>query len=305
MLLHVVGYSIVRLCFAEIFSVLVDDVPGARSLAMSPEGTLFVGSKDAGKVYAVTGISQGVPRTVTIARGLDQPNGVAFRDGALYVAEISRITRFDEIQSRLSNPPQGVVITASYPKDKWHGWKFIAFGPDGKLYVPVGAPCNVCNREKDPEPYASITRIAARGVRNTVGFDWHPETKELWFTDNGRDLLGDNAPPDELNHVTKVRQHFGFPYCHGRGIRDPEFGAEKACGPGGEFTQPEQLLGPHVAALGMRFYTGKMFPKEYRNQVFLQSMVPGIGASPSVIGFRSYVSQAVDPLSTRFLLKDG
>lgn len=260
-------------------SVLVDDVPGARSLTMSPEGTLFVGSKDEGKVYAVSGIAAGAPKTTVIARGLKQPNGVAFRDGALYVAEISRITRFDAIQAHLADPPKGVVVNADYPKDAWHGWKFIAFGPDGKLYIPIGAPCNVCNREKDPEPYASITRInpangsgmeiVARGVRNTVGFDWHPETKELWFTDNGRDMLGEDIPPDELNHVTKTGQHFGFPYCHGKGVKDPEFAADKSCGTDGEFTQPVQALGPHVAALGMRFYTGKMFPQEYKHQVFI------------------------------------
>jgi glucose/arabinose dehydrogenase len=196
------------------------------------------------------------------------------REGALYVAEIGRILRFPDIEARLETPPEPEVVTGAYPEDRSHGWKFIAFGPDGLLYVPVGAPCNVCAPE---EPiYASITRIRpegsapeifARGIRNTVGFDWHPETGELWFTDNGRDWLGDDQPPDELNRAPEPGMHFGFPHCHAAGIPDPEHGGPAH--PCDRFTPPVQVLGPHVAALGMRFYTGEQFPEEYRNQIFI------------------------------------
>jgi len=199
--------------------------------------------------------------------------GVAYRDGALYVSAVNRILRFDDIERKLDSPPPPVVVTDAYPTDGHHGWKFIAFGPDGKLYVPVGAPCNVC--EPDAAKYAIITRInadgsgreiVARGVRNSVGFDWNPQTKDLWFTDNGRDALGDDVPPDELNHVTATGGNFGYPYCHAGTIADPEFGSKHACS---EFIAPAQRLGPHVAALGMRFYTGTQFPAAYRNQIFI------------------------------------
>lgn len=216
---------------------------------------------------------QRADEVITLARGLNMPNGVSFRDGALYVAEVNRVLCFDAIEARLTNPPAPVIVNDSFPKDRSHGWKFIRFGPDGLLYVPVGAPCNIC--EPDPNRYAAITRMRpdgsgletfARGVRNTVGFDWHPETKDLWFTDNGRDRLGDDVPPDELNHAPRAGLHFGYPYCHGGDFRDPEFGAKRACA---DFIPPVQKLGPHVAALGMRFYTGEMFPPEYRKQVFI------------------------------------
>jgi len=208
-----------------------------------------------------------------IASGLKLPVGVAFRDGALYVSAVDRILRYDGIEGRLDNPPSPVVVSEAFPTDAHHGRKFIAFGPDGKLYVPVGAPCNIC--APDPESYTIITRmnkdgsgleIVARGVRNSVGFAWHPVTGDLWFTDNGRDLMGDDVPPDELNRVTRPGQNFGYPYCHGGTIPDPEYGKRHPCS---EFVAPVQLLGPHVAALGMRFYTGTQFPATYRNQVFI------------------------------------
>ena len=210
-------------------------------------------------------------QTLQLASGLNSPNGVAFRGGALYVAEISRILRYDAIESRLDSPPQPVVVTAALPTDTSHGWKFIRFGPDGRLYVPVGAPCNICNRA---DPYASILRldengvyeVVARGVRNTVGFDWHPGTGQLWFTENGRDWLGDDVPPDELNVLTSNGQHFGYPFCHGGDIADPTYGSQRSCS---EFRTPIQKLGPHVAALGMRFYSGDMFPQRYRGQIFI------------------------------------
>ncbi len=255
-------------------SLYAGNVPGARSMTLSPNGTLFVGSRGAGTVYAVVDRDRdsNAALVLTIARGLTMPNGVAFRDGALYVAEVNRVLRYDNIESRLTNPPPPVVVTDGFPRDRHHGWKFIRFGPDGLLYVPVGAPCNICERE---DPYATITRmkadgtgleVYARGVRNSVGFDWHPQTRELWFTDNGRDWLGDDQPPDELNHAPRKGLDFGFPYCHGRRIPDPEFGTKRRCR---EFAPPAWELGPHVAALGMRFYTGAMFPPEYRNQIFI------------------------------------
>ena len=252
-----------------------ENVPGARSLALSPAGTLFVGTRDVGKVYAVQDTDDDFrgDRVRVLASGLDMPNGVAFHDGDLYVAEVSRVLRFASIEQSLTKPPQPEVITADYPDDAHHGWKFIAFGPDGWLYVPVGAPCNVCLPEA--ESYASITRldprtgvreIFARGVRNTVGFDWNPATGSLWFTDNGRDWMGDDFPPDELNRAPRAGLHFGFPFCHGREIADPEYGSERDCA---ELTPPLLELGPHVAALGMRFYTGHQFPEHYRGGIFI------------------------------------
>ncbi len=256
-------------------SVYAGNIPNARSMVLSPKGVLFVGNRSGDKVYAVVDRNndQKADETFVIASGLNMPNGVAFRNGSLYVAEVNRVLRFDNIEENLKTPPKPVVVYDKYPTDRWHGWKFIAFGPDDKLYVPVGAPCNVC--EKEDERYASITRmnpdgsgveVFAHGVRNTVGFAWHPETKEIWFTDNGRDLMGDDVPPDELNHAPRKGMHFGFPYYHGKDIPDPEFGKKRKVS---EFVPPVQELGPHVASLGMRFYTGNMFPKEYKNQIFI------------------------------------
>lgn len=248
-------------------------IKNARSLAQSDAGVIFVGNRSEDKVYALVDNDSDykADEKIVIAEGLNMPNGVAFKDGALYVTELSRVLRFDNIDERLKNPPEPVVVYDGFPGDTHHGWKFTAFGPDGKLYVPVGAPCNVCERG---DPYASITRInpdgtgfeiIARGVRNTVGFDWHPETGVLWFTDNGRDWMGDDKPPDELNRAPEPGMHFGFPYCHGEGIKDPKYG-DRDCG---RFQAPEIELGPHVAALGMRFYTGDMFPQKYRNNIFI------------------------------------
>ncbi len=256
-------------------AVYADIVPGARSMTRSPNGTLFVGTRDVGNVYAIldTNNDQKADKIITILSNLHSPNGVAFRNGSLYVAEINRILRYDNIEANLEHPPTPVVVNDHFPSDEAHGWKFIAFGPDSMLYVPVGAPCNVC--EQQDERYASIMRmnadgsgleVYAHGVRNTVGFAWHPQTHELWFTDNGRDNLGDNLPPDELNYAPSKGMNFGFPYFHGNGIPDPQFGQGHTAG---EFTPPAMQLGPHVASLGMRFYTGTMFPEEYRNQIFI------------------------------------
>ena len=256
-------------------AVYASGVRNARAMAMGPGGTLFVGSRRAGNLYAVRDLDGdfAADEVITLDRGLRMPSGVAFRDGALYVAEVSRVLRYDDIENRLEDPPEPVVVNRGFPSDRHHGWKFIRFGPDGKLYVPVGAPCNVCERY-DPR-YATIMRmnpdgsdleVHVSGVRNTVGFDWHPGTGELWFTDNGRDLMGNDIPPDELNRVTEAGQHFGFPYHHGIDIPDPEFGGGR---PLDTMVAPAQELGPHVAAVGMRFYTGAMFPSGYRDQVFI------------------------------------
>ena len=247
-------------------------VTNARQMALGKR-TLFVGSMAAGKVYAIPlqNGRAGTPRV--IAEGLTMPVGVAFHAGDLYISAVSRILRLRGIEDTLDRPPKLEIVTDQYPTDTHHGWKFIAFGPDNKLYVPVGAPCNICAPE--PSRYANITRldvtsgkieVVARGVRNSVGFDWHPGNRAFWFTDNGRDGLGDNLPPDELNRLDQPGQHFGYPYCHGGSELDPEFGAGHACA---EFTPPALKLEAHVAALGMRFYTGKQFPARYHHAIFI------------------------------------
>ena len=255
-------------------------VTNAREMALGPKGTLFVGSrnKPAGDtVHAVVDRNgdHKADQVLTIAKGLIEPSGVAFHNGALYVGEIGRIVRFDNIESKLESPGPPVVVNDTLPKDTHHGQKFIAFGPDGMLYVPVGAPCNVCDKEKDDPRYASILRmkpdgsgleVFASGVRNTVGFDWHPRTRELWFTDNGRDNMGDDVPRDELNTAPKKGLHFGFPFCHQGDVSDPEFGKTRPCS---AFQPPARPLDAHVAAIGMRFYTGRMFPEDYRNQIII------------------------------------
>jgi glucose/arabinose dehydrogenase len=260
--------------------VYASGVTNAREMVLGPKGTVFVGSRnkpDGDKVYALvdTNGDQKADRVLVMAKGLNQPNGVAFHNGSLYVGEISRITRFDNIESRLESPGDPVVVNDALPKDEHHGQKFIAFGPDGLLYVPVGAPCNICDKEKDDPRYASILRmkpdgseveVFAHGVRNTVGFDWHPRTREIWFTDNGRDNLGDDVPRDELNTAPQKGLHFGYPFCHQGDVSDPEFGKARPCG---GFQPPARALDAHVAAIGMRFYTGKMFPEEYRNQIIV------------------------------------
>ncbi|MEM9858563.1 MAG: sorbosone dehydrogenase family protein [Bacteroidota bacterium] len=251
------------------------EVENARSLAMSASGTIYVGNRAADKVYALqdTDGDWVADKKYIIAEDLRMPNGVAFKNGDLYVAEVSKVWRFRNIESDLANPPKPELVYDEYPTEGHHGWKYIAFGPDGKLYVPVGAPCNIC--KSDDPVFASITRInpdgsgleiVAEGVRNTVGFTWHPDTKDLWFTDNGRDMMGDNFPPCELNRLTKTGQHFGYPYCHGGDIGDPEFGSEKPCG---DFIRPIWNFGAHTAPLGLKFYTGAMFPSDYKGDVIV------------------------------------
>lgn len=255
--------------------VYASGVRNARSMALSPSGTLYVGTRSKGDVYALrdTDGDFKVDEQYILAKGLKMPNGVAFKDGDLYVAEVSRISKFENIEEHLDDPGKPTVIYEDYPTETHHGWKYIAFGPDGKLYVPVGAPCNVC--DKDEDIFASITRInpdgsgmeiVQRGIRNTVGFTWHPETKDLWFTDNGRDWLGDDSPSCELNHAPKDGMHFGFPYCHQGDLLDPKFGKKSSCE---DYTPPVQKMGPHVAPLGLEFYTGTQFPSAYKNQLII------------------------------------
>lgn len=239
----------------------------ARSLAVGDKGTVFVGSRLVDKVYAIIN-KDGKREVKVLASGLYRPNGLAFKDGTLYIAELSRVSKIEKVEDVLDSPPKPTVIFDKFPKDEAHGWKFIAIGPDNKLYVPVGQPGN--NVLNDDE-HGLIWRMnldgsgaekVAVGVRNTVGFDWHPETKQLYFTDNGRDWMSEDVPEDELNRVTRVGEHFGAPFCLQGNIVDPEFGWGKSCS---EFTAPVGLLGPHSAALGMRFYTGSQFPKAYKN----------------------------------------
>lgn len=258
------------------FSVSVfAEVPNARSMCYGTNGTLFVGNRSEDNVYAVVDNDKDgkADKVYTIAKDMNTPNGVAFKDGSLYVAEINRILRYDNIEANLASPPAPVVVYDKFPTKTHHGWKYIAFGPDGKLYVPVGAPCNVCN-EKD-SIFATITRmnpdgtdveIFAKGIRNTVGFTWHPETKEMWFTDNGRDMMGDDMPFCELNRAPQQGMHFGFPFIHQGDTPDPEFGKGKNPA---DFTAPALKVGPHVAPLGLTFYTGNMFPTTYKNAVFI------------------------------------
>ena len=252
--------------------VLSDDVPSAREMALSPNGVLYAGSLD-GHVYALELRDSHVVARHVIASGLELPAGVAWRDGALYVSAVSKILRFDAIDTHLNDPPTPAVITDKLPTDRHHGWKFIAFGPDGKLYVPQGAPCNICLPDRDRyamigrmDPDGSHEETVERGIRNTVGFAWHPVTHELWFTDNGRDMMGDDVPDDKLNRAPRAGMDFGYPYCHGGDTSDPEYGKDHPCS---AFTPPVLKLGAHVASLGMRFYTGSMFPAAYRNNIFI------------------------------------
>jgi len=249
-------------------------VPNAREMALGDNGTLFVGSMDAGNVYAVRIHDNKAAEVLTISSGLKLPVGVAFRNGSLYVSAINRILRFDHIETNLAHPPPPALVTEAFPAETHHGWKFIAFGPHGKLYVPVGAPCNNCEPDAAHgnisrirvDTSKSVPEVVARGIRNSVGFDWDPRTKELWFTDNGRDEMGDDLPNDELDHAPRSGMNFGYPYCHQGDVSDPEFGHLHSCR---EFTPPVAKLGPHVAALGMRFYTGQTFPPQYRNNIFI------------------------------------
>lgn len=293
-------------------SVFADGVTNARSMTQGANGVIFVGTREEDRVYAVLpdkngdGKSDGVK---VVAKGLHSPNGVAYKNGDLYIAEVSRILVIRGIDKNLDNPPSPTPWGPSFPDKEHHGWKFIAFGPDGWLYVPVGAPCNIC--EEDPKTFAAIHRISpdgkkrelvAQGVRNTVGFDWSPSTKNLWFTENGRDMMGDDVPEDELNHVSKKGMHFGYPYCHASGIADPEFGKGKTCA---NYTPPEAKFGAHTAALGMRFLRHQKDPA--MNGTILAALhgswnrtVPQ-GYQVMQVKFKSAKAQPPEPFLTGFL----
>ena len=253
--------------------VWAEGLPGARSLAQGDKGTVFVGTRQLKDVYAVT--ERGGKREVkTVLKGLDSPNGVVFNKGTLYVAERGRITRYDGIEDQLDNPPQPKVVIDGLDPNKapGHFWKFLAMGPDGKLYFNIGAPGNIVMPTymeasvMRVDPNNGVLETVALGVRNTVGFDWHPKTKELWFGNHGRDWLGDDLPADTLHRVSRKGMHFGYPFCHQGDTPDPEFGKHRSCK---EFDRPALKLGAHVAPIGMRFYTGKMFPAEYQNNIFI------------------------------------
>tara|TARA_B100000614_G_scaffold234469_1_gene230439 strand:- start:275 stop:1357 length:1083 start_codon:yes stop_codon:yes gene_type:complete len=255
-------------------AMYAEGVTNARQMALGDHGTVFVGSRSAGRVYAVVDADgDHVAEDIqVIASGLNLPSGVAFHEGNLYVGEVDQITQYPQAELRLGTPLPTRVVVGGLPDNRHHGWKYLGFGPDGKLYIPVGAPCNVCSVT---DPFGTILRldltgggpeVVARGVRNSVGFDWDPATGKLWFTDNGRDNLGDDLPPDELNRVDSDGDHFGFPFCHAGDIPDPAFGDEGSCAAA---VPPAQRLGPHVAAIGMAFYTGTMFPERYRGAILI------------------------------------
>ncbi len=291
------------------------EVPAARSLTLGADGTVFVGTRKDDTVHALQD-RDGDGRAdahFIVAKGLDTPNGVAFHDGDLYVAEVGRLLRFADIEARLGEAPLAYeVIRDGLPTRRHHGWRYIAFGPDDRLYISIGAPCNVC----DEPGFGVIDRmdadgghreVFALGVRNSVGMDWNPATGVLWFTDNGRDLLGDDLPPDELNRAPRPGMHFGFPYCHGGTIADPQFGRLRRCE---EFEPPAMPLGPHVASLGMRFYTGRQFPADYRGQIFIAEhgswnrSVP-IGYRVSLVTVKNGKALDYRPFATGWLRPNG
>ncbi len=269
-------------------SIYADNVPNARTMALSDSGVLYIGTRQQGDVYAVADTTgDGVAnKRYVIATDLYMPNGVAYKDMNLYVAETNRIIRFKHIDHHLSSPPEPEVIYDALPSDKYHGWKYLRIGKDNRLYTAVGVPCNICLPEQDI--YSSLVRlntdgsgfeILARGIRNTVGFDWHPVTKHLFFTENGRDYLGDDLPPDELNKWTEKGQHFGYPYCHAGEIADPELGARRKCQ---EFIAPEWKFKAHLAPLGCVFILASNFLKSIKTSYLLLNMVHGIVVSHTV-----------------------
>ena len=254
-------------------SVYAEDVENARQMALGNQGTVFAGSRRAGKLWAVSDEDndQWADRVRLIDDDLNMPSGLEFRDGALYVGVVDRILRYDDIESKLDQPPTPVVVSDAFPDKKHHGWKYLRFGPDGKLYIPIGIPCNICDEKgfgliRQMNPDGSDLVTFAQGVRNSVGLAFHPKNGELWFTDNGRDMLGDDLPADELNHAPQSGMHFGIPYCHQGDLLDEEFGKDKNCD---DYTPPVAKLDPHGAALGLAFYTGEMFPAEYKNRLFI------------------------------------
>jgi glucose/arabinose dehydrogenase len=281
----------------------------AREMTEGDKGTVFVGSRLVDKVYAITN-KDGKRAVKVLASGLYRPNGVAFHDGTLFIAELSKVSKIDKVEDNIDNPPKPTVIYDNLPKDEAHGWKFIAVGPDNKLYVPVGQPGNNVLHD---DAHGQIRRmnldgtgaeVVAFGVRNSVGFDWNPENKQMYFTDNGRDWMSEDVPQDELNHLTKVGEDFGAPYCYQGNISDPEFGWGHSCS---DYTPPAGLMGPHTASLGMRFYTGSMFPKAYKDAIFVArhgswNRSHKAGGDVSVVKLnKDGTVKSVEPFMTGFL----
>ncbi len=288
--------------------IYAEGVENARQMALGDKGTLFAGSRRAGKLWAIRD-TDGDHHAETVSlvdEDLKMPSGLAFRHGTLYVGAVDRILRYDDIESHLEQPPEPVVVTDGLPDKEHHGWKYLRFGPDGKLYIPIGIPCNIC----DEEGFGEIRRMNADGsdletfafgIRNSVGLAFHPENGQLWFTDNGRDQLGDDIPADELNHAPKQGMHFGIPYCHQGDLPDEEFGKGKECA---DYAPPVAKLDPHGAALGLAFYTGDMFPDGYKNRLFItqhgswnrteksgyQILVLAVTADGSVLGVKVFAS---------------
>jgi glucose/arabinose dehydrogenase len=252
-------------------AVWADSVPQARQMAWGDKGTLFVGTFDKGTVHSVSG-PDGQKVVKPFITGLRMPTGVAFQDGALYVVDIDKLYRYDNPEANLEKAPEGKVVYDDFPPYVPHGWKYLV--PDGKgwFYIPVGVPCNIClppastGHYRRVDPKTGAAEIVALGVRNSVGGAVDPRTGQLWFTDNGRDWVSDDLPNDELNRVSKIGEHFGYPYCHQGDLADPKYGADRKCS---EFTPPVYKQGPHIAGLGMKFYTGDMFPPEYKNGIFI------------------------------------
>ena len=269
-------------------SVLTANVPGARQMAETESGLLLVGSMRSGNLYAVVAEPEGEAEVVTVASGLTIPSGLALIGGDLYVGALDRVLRYRAIETTFRDNPQPEIVTDSLPDKFHHGWKYLSVGPDGFLYVPVGAPCNICESE-DPrfasilrmDPMTGGTTIYAAGVRNSVGMAWHPDTGELWFSDNGRDWLGDDEPAEEINRVTEAGAHYGYPYVHAGDILDPEFGEGRNPA---DYVPPEIRIQAHSAALGLAFYTGDQFPASYRNALFIAEH--GSWNRSSKVGYR-------------------
>ena len=245
--------------------LFADNLPNARTLVLGDQGMIFIGTRSAGNVYAINNGKQ-----YTIATNLNMPNGLAFHNQSLYIAAVDKLYRMDNIEANLANPPPLKLIRDDFPVESHHGWRYIAFGPDNRLYMAIGAPCNVCLKEdyaviRSMKADGSDQRVVARGIRNSVGFSWHPQNQKLWLSDNGRDMLGDDIPADELNRVDQTGQHFGFPYCHGGTVTDPDYN-DFSCD---SFSPPAKALGAHVAPLGIAFYTGQQFPDAYQNRLFV------------------------------------
>ena len=282
-------------------------VPNARSLALGDNGTVFVSNRRGQSVYAVIAEGGGT-RTIELLSGLSTPNGITFHDGDLYIAETARVTRYPDIEANLHDAPDAEILDIELPSKRHHGWRYIGFGPDDMLYISIGAPCNIC----EEDGFGQIIRmnadgsgreIYAEGIRNSVGFTWHPETGDLWFTDNGRDMLGDDLPPDELNRASQQGQHFGYPYCHAGDLLDPEFGPGEDCT---DYSAPAQKLGPHVASLGVKFYTGELFPEKYRGRIFIAehgswNRSKKIGYRITMVQLEDGVPASYEPFATGWL----